>query len=170
MNIGLGAAVNRYVAFVTRRWPLLKNQQNLAGLIGIWQAYKNKKDALPLSVQIKNHYYNGDFTVALFTNIRYWATGRKIAPPASADDGFFDLCLIRACPLTSLLYLALLAKKGKHIKHKRVILNQSDYFRINSEKKFILQADGEIVKLDEKPLEIDHFELKVIPRALKILA
>lgn len=170
VNIGLGAAVNQYVASIIRRQPWLRNHQNLAGLVGIWLAYKNKENALPVSIKIKSQSYNGNFTIALLTNIRYWATGRKIAPLASPDDGLFDLCLIRTCPLSSLLYLALLAKKGKHIKHKNVILNQSDYFLINSEKKFVLQADGEIVKLGTLPFEIDHFELKVIPGALRITA
>ncbi len=170
VNIGLGAAVNQYAASIFRRWPWMKSYQNLAGLMAIRQAYKKKENALPLSVLVKNNYYCGHFSIALFTNIRYWATGRKIAPQASPDDGFFDLCLIRACSFASLLYLALLAKKGKHVKNEIVFLDQSDYFVINSEKKFLLQADGEIIKQGEKPLEIGHFELKVIPQALKIIA
>lgn len=170
VNIGLGAAVNQHVASLIRRRPLLRCHQNLAGLIGIWLAYKNKENALPLSVQTKGHYYTGNFAIALFTNIRYWATGRELAPMASPDDGFFDLCLIRTCSLTSLLYLALLAKRGRHLKHKNIILDQSNNFLIASERKFVLQADGEIVKRGDKPFEVDHFELKVIPRALKIIA
>jgi diacylglycerol kinase (ATP) len=170
VNIGLGATVNQYVASLIFRRPWLRRHQNLCGLLALSQAYKNKENSLPLAVETAKETYSGDFAIALFTNIRYWATGRKIAPLALPDDGLFDLCLIRACSLKSLLVLALLARKGRHARNRNILLSQSNYFRVRSEKKFYLQADGEMVKVSDSPLLIDYFDLKVIPRALEIIA
>jgi len=170
VNVGLGATVNQYVASLIFRRPWLRRHQNLSGLLALSQAYKNKETSLPLSVETAKETYTGDFAIALFTNIRYWATGRKIAPKARPDDGLFDLCLIRSCSLRSLLVLALLAQKGRHARHRNVLLSQSNHFKVRSERKFYLQADGEMVKVDDRPLIINQFDLKVIPGALEIIA
>jgi len=170
VNIGLGATVNQYVASLFFRRPWLRRHQNLSGLLALSQAYKNKENSLPLSVETAKESYTGDFAIALFTNIRYWATGRKIAPGARPDDGLFDLCLIRSCPLIFLIVLAFLARKGSHARHRKILLSQSNHFKVRSEKKFYLQADGEIVKVDDRPLIINQFDLKVIPGALEIIA
>lgn len=170
VNIGLGVYVNEYVARLIARQPFIRKWQNLAGLLAIISAYRKKQTLWPLSIETSNKNYSGLFMIALLTNLRYWASGRKIAPHASPEDGRFDLCLIKNCSPALFFFLAILASYGGHQNLKPFVSHQDNHFRIFGEKKFRLQADGEIIKIDGQPLEIDNFELTVLSRALKIMA
>ncbi|MCX7975006.1 MAG: diacylglycerol kinase family protein [Candidatus Aminicenantes bacterium] len=170
VNIGLGVIVNEYISKLISRRSWFRHRQNLAGLLAILSAYRKKQNLIPLSIETRNQFYSDYFTIALLTNLRYWATGRMIAPKASPEDGLFDLCLIKASSLGLFLYIALLASRGRHLNLAQVITTKDNWFRVSSEKKFRLQADGEIIKIGGKPFETDHFELQVLPRVLRIIA
>jgi len=170
VNIGLGVAVNEFVASLSSRQPIYGRWQSLAGLLGIIHAFRHRLNSVNLSIQTEKARYQGTFAVAVFSNLRFWATGCLIAPSATPDDGRFDLFLLQTGSLLSLLRVAYLAKKGKHIEDKMVARASASSFVVSSSQKFRLQADGEIVKLAGQPLELDHFELRVIPGGLKIIA
>lgn len=170
VNIGLGVYVNEAVAGFASRWPVFQRWQTLNGLIAILQSYLKKKEmSLSLSIQTEEKKYQGKFQVAVLSNLRYWATGRQIAPRARPDDGRFDLFLLRPVPFLSLLRIALRSQAGKHAGDNRVILDQAPYFKLIASQKFRLQADGEILRRGGQPVETDIFELKVIPRCLRII-
>lgn len=171
VNLGLGVKVNEDVASLACRWPVFQAWQTLSGLMAIIINYLKKKEMLlPLTVETRKKSYQGIFQVALLSNIRYWATGRKIVPQARPDDGQFDLFLLKPLPFFSLIKMALLSRSGKHFAANHVILDRADYFKLSSSRKFRVQADGEILKRGGQPMETDSLELKVVRRCLKIIS
>lgn len=171
VNLGLGVKVNEAVASLASRWRILQSRQTLSGLMAIIRSYLVKKEMLlPLTIQTPKKCYQGTFEVVVLSNIRYWATGRKIVPQARPDDGQFDLFLLKPVPFFSLVRIARLARSGKHAGDNRVILDQGDYFKLSSPRKFRVQADGEILKRNGQPLETESLELKVVRRCLRIIA
>jgi len=170
VNVGLGVAVNEFVASLSSRHRFFGRWQSLAGLLGVIHAFRRHLNLIPLSIQTEKARYQGMFAAAVFSNLRFWATGRLIAASATPDDGCFDLFLLPPISLFSLLRVAYLAQRGKNIEDKNVPRASASSFLVSSSQKFRLQADGEIVKRAGQPLELDHFQLKVIPRCLKIIA
>ena len=93
-------------------------------------------------------------------NGKYIGGGIPIAPPASVDDGLFDLVIVDAVPRWKIpFYLpGLMAGKvetfkvTKHIRCKSVKLNC---------KNMRLNADGEILNMNEVSFSVVHGPLKV---------
>ncbi len=168
-NIGLGAIVNQYIEKLSDRRPRLGRRQKIAGLFGIINAQRSGKIPLRLKIDSVEGRTEGEFAAAVFSNIRYWATGRLINPAARVDDGNLDACLIRACSLPRLIHLALLAKNGKHITAGEAVCLRSPVFTVRSEQQFTVQADGEIVGGWRTPAVFSEIQVRVIPRALKLI-
>ena len=164
-NIGLGVAVNKYVDGLARRRPWLARRQTLAGTLGITRAYRKQQVPLNLAIQSTEGTIKGSFIVAVFSNTRYWATGKLIAPQAHPDDGRLDVCVIEKCSFLRLARINSLAKTGRHGRAPEVRLLQSAEFTVSSPAGFNIQADGEIISLERgKPLLI-----QAKPRALRII-
>ncbi|MDH7512010.1 MAG: diacylglycerol kinase family protein [Clostridiales bacterium] len=168
-NIGLGALVNQYIEELSDRKPRLGKRQKIAGLFCILNAQRSGKVPLRLTIDSVEGRTEGEFAAAVFSNIRYWATGRLINPGARVDDGYLDACLIRACSLPRLLHLALLAKNGKHITATEAVFLRSPVFTIRSEQQFTVQADGEIVGGWRTPTVFSEIQVRAIPGALKLI-
>jgi diacylglycerol kinase (ATP) len=168
-NIGLGAAVNRYVARLAGRHPRLASRQLLAGFLGVREAYRQRR--VPISMRIDGGEAGraeGSFIAAVFANTPLWATGLRIAPAAKADDGQLDLCLVRACPFRRLLRIYSLARKGHHLARPEVSLRRANKFEVQLEGPAVIQTDGEILKVG-KDLGPQTITLRVLPAALDIL-
>jgi diacylglycerol kinase (ATP) len=148
VNIGLGVVVNRYVDELARRRPWLARRQTLAGTLGIIRAYRKQQVPLDLAIQSKEGTAKGSYVVAVFSNMRYWATGKLIAPQARPDDGRLDACLIGKCSFLRLARINGLANKGRHGTVPEVRLMQSAEFIVSSPEAFDIQADGEILSPD----------------------
>jgi diacylglycerol kinase family enzyme len=163
-NMGLGVAVNRYVDGLARRRPWLARRQTLAGTLGIMRAYRQRLIPLELAIRGQEGTAKGSYVVAIFSNTRYWATGKLIAPQARPDDGRLDACLIEKCSFLRLARINALAKQGRHGRAAEVRFLQSTGFTISAPSGFDIQADGEIVS----PEQGKEVRLEVWPRALHI--
>ncbi|MFB0564646.1 MAG: diacylglycerol kinase family protein [Candidatus Aminicenantaceae bacterium] len=168
-NIGLGVLVNKYVEEMIFRKPKVGKIQTLAGAFGIINTYSSQQIPLPLTIESERGKIDGNFVLALFNNIRYWATGKKATPHALPDDGLLDCCLIKECTLPHFAHIVFLSKKGKHASAEEVEIFQSKYFEISSGKEFEIQTDGEILESSGKPSQFKTVGFKVIPRALNII-
>lgn len=168
-NIGLGALVNRYIEELAERRPWLARRQIIAGLFGIINAQRSGKIPLRLMIESAEGKTEGEFVAGVFSNIRYWATGRLINPGARVDDGYLDACLIRDCSLPRLIRLALLAKKGRHVEAKEVVCLRSPVFSVRSKQGFAVQADGEIIGGWKIPSLFTGIQVRVMPRALTLI-
>ena len=164
-NMGLGVEVNRYLDDLARRRPWLARRQTLAGTLGIMRAYRKRRVPLELTIQSEEGTIKGSYVVAIFSNTRYWATGKLIAPQARPDDGRLDACLIGKCSFPRLARINALVKQGNHGRAGEVRFLQSKEFTVTSGMAFNIQADGQIISPDPAmPLRI-----QAKPRALRII-
>jgi diacylglycerol kinase (ATP) len=168
-NIGLGAFVNIRVAETALRKPWLAKRQTLAGILGIRMAYRSKNIPLPLKVDAEARRTEGDFVAAIFSNVRFWATGKIIAPEAVPDDGQLDACLIRDCSFLRLARISRLANAGRHAEADEVEIRRAPAFEVASDKPFEIQSDGEIIRTpDGRPL-FHKVTFSIVPRALNLI-
>lgn len=169
-NIGLGAYVNRFVADLAGRKPRLARRQLWAGILGVRKAYKSR--AIPLSFAMDSNAgrSEGDFIAAIFSNIRYWATGRIINPGARADDGLLDCCLIGDCRLTRLARIAALAGTGRHGSVRDVEFRRGAAFEISAGTPFAVQVDGEILRTSDGRSTFPKITIGVMPGGLNLIA
>ncbi len=170
-NIGLGAAVNRYVARLAERRRPLARRQTLAGILGILDAYRTKKVPVKLRIASPERTLEGPFVLAVFSNIRFWATGKILNPQAKPDDGRLDACLFEECTFARLVKLNSLVHKGRHGACPEVVLQQSASFEVASDTPFLIQTDGEML-LDlagREPLALKRVRFEVAPAALDII-
>ncbi len=164
-NIGLGATVNRYMEELARGKPWLARRQTLAGTIGIIKAYRERQVPIHLKVKSEKDTLEGDFISVIFSNVRYWATGKLIAPQARPDDGRLDVCLIEKCSFLRLVRINSLAKTGRHGRAPEVRLLQSAEFTVSSPAGFNIQADGEILPFDSA----SAVRIQAKPGALRLI-
>jgi diacylglycerol kinase family enzyme len=168
-NIGIGAFVNKYVADLSGRKLWLARRQTLAGILGIRQAYRSRRIPLRLKLTAEACHISGDYISIVFSNIKYWATGKIINPAALADDGRLDGCFVQHCSFPRLYRISSLASKGRHGKAREVKFYQAPQFEVAAESPFEIQSDGEIVKTAEGRTSFQNITVAVLPQALKII-
>ena len=168
-NVGLGVLVNKYVEDLAQRKPKVGKMQTFAGALGIIDSYSSRRIPVPLTIESEEGRVEGRFVVAVFNNMRYWATGKRVTPRALVDDGRLDCCLIKGCSLPRLARIVFLSTRGKHTRAKEVDTLQSNCFEVSSEKAFEIQADGEIIGGAKTPSQFNNIILKIVPQALDII-
>jgi diacylglycerol kinase (ATP) len=169
-SIGLAVLVNQFVERVVRSSPRLGKYQTLSGLRGGWQACRSVDMPLPLTVETEKKSVNGEFMLAVFNNIRYYAAGRMALPRARTDDGLLDAFLVKKCSFSRLAYIALFTAPAAYADKKEVVTLQAPEFRVNSEKPFAVQIDGEVLSAGSGPRQFHKLEFISVPRALKIIS
>jgi diacylglycerol kinase (ATP) len=169
-SIGLSVLINQYVEQVVRRSPRLGKYQTLSGIRGGWRACRSNEVPIGLDVQYENGRISGEFMLAVFNNIRYYAAGRKALPAARTDDGRLDAFLIRKCSFSRLAYLALLTPPAAYAEKKEAIILQAPRFMVRSAKPFTVQIDGEVLAEGSGPRSFRSLEFVSVPRALKIIS
>jgi len=168
-NIGLGAFVNRRVAEFAVQKPWLAKRQKLAGILGIRKAYRSRNIPLPLIIESEAGRAEGEFTAAVFSNIKFWATGKIINPSAVPDDGRLEACLIKNCSFLRLARISRLANTGKHVEAGEVEFHRAPCFEVSSEKPFEIQSDGEMVRSAEGRTEFSKITFSLIPKRLSLI-
>jgi len=168
-NMGLGAFVNRHVAEAARHKPWLAKRQTLAGLLGIRKAFRSKCIPLLIEVEAETFRDEGRFLAAIFSNIRFWATGKIINPQAAPDDGLLDACLIRDCSFLRLARISRLANSGRHAGAREVEIRRAPAFTVTSEKPFEIQSDGEMVRAAGGRPTFTRVTFGIVPRALNLI-
>ncbi len=167
-NIGLGAFVNRDVEssrFVKKRLP-----QVIQGIYSIIKNFKNKTVPLNLYIEFDSKKgYDSEWTIALFSNIKYWATGKLLLPDAITDDGYLDGFFLKKSSFSNLIRLGILASKGKHTKDKRILIERAKEYGVKSNIPFFIQVDGDIIGGWENPAMFNQVKIKNIPRKIEII-
>ncbi len=169
-SLGLGFWVNRYVEDLAGRRRPLARFQNLAGVLGVVRSYQTRKIPIPLRVESAHGVVEGAFVLAVFSNIRYWATGRLLNPRAKFDDGRLDACLIGDCSFFQLARIARLARSGSHVNANKISFLQDGEFVVSSKHPFEVQLDGEIIGGRHNPQAFRSLRFRAVPRALRIIA
>ncbi len=105
----------------------------------------------------------GQTLVALVANGRYYGGKLCIAPQASIDDGFLDLCLIRKRSIPELLILGARVAVRRHLSSKAFLKMQGHTFTLETSRRLPLQIDGDVT-------EATCVEVEIMPSALRVLA
>jgi diacylglycerol kinase (ATP) len=169
-SIGLAVLVNQYVEQVVKRSPRLGKFQTISGIRGGWQACRSAEVPLNLDVEFDKGRVSGEFMLAVFNNIRYYAAGKMTSPRARTDDGLLDAFLVKKCSFSRLAYITLLTPAAAFADKKEVITIQAPQFTVSSDKPFTIQIDGEVLSENARPRQFRNLEFASVPRALKIIS
>jgi diacylglycerol kinase (ATP) len=169
-SIGLAVLINQYVERVVRKSPRLGKYQTLSGLRGGWQACRSADMPLPLTVETEHERVSGEFMLAVFNNIRFYAAGRLAQPRARTDDGLLDAFLVKKCSFPRLAYIALFTPPGGYAEKKEAVTLQAPKFTVSSDKPFAVQIDGEVLSAGSEPRQFHKLDFISVPRALKIIS
>ncbi len=168
-SIGLAVLINQYVEGVGRRNPRLRRYQTLASLLGGWQACRSDKMPIHLEIEHEGGRLSGEFMLAVFNNIRYYAAGRRVLSKARTDDGRLDAFLIRKCSFSRLAYFSLLMPPNTYAKQEKVVILQAPCFAVRAGKPFTVQIDGEVLAQGGEPRSFRNLEFISVPKALKVV-
>jgi len=169
-SLGLAVLVNQYIEAVVKNSPRLGKLQTLAGLRGTWQALRSGEMPMRLRVEYPGGSLNGEFLLAVFNNIRYYAAGRMATPRARTDDGLLDAFLVKNCSYSRFVYIALLTRSKTYTKKKEALTLQAPRFKIYADKPFAVQVDGEVLCCASIPRQFSQIEIAAAPLALKIIS
>jgi diacylglycerol kinase (ATP) len=169
-SIGLAVLINQYVDQVLQRSPRLGKYQTLSGIRGGWRAIRSSEVPIGLEVEHEGGRVSGEFMLAVFNNIRYYAAGRKATPRARTDDGLLDAFLIRRCSFPRLAYLAFLTPPAAYAEKKEAIVLQAPRFLVRADRPFTVQIDGEVLGQGPAPRTFQSLEFASLPGALKVIS
>jgi YegS/Rv2252/BmrU family lipid kinase len=97
-------------------------------------------------------------------NGKFCGGGFKLAPRAKLDDGLIDISAIEDFPKLERLVRLPQARRGSHLKLRKVHYHQDRAVTISSKEKLIAHIDGEPYQLPT-----GAFEVTAVPRALRVL-
>jgi diacylglycerol kinase (ATP) len=113
----------------------------LTGLFCSFLGYRNKF----VSLKIGDKKENIRVLTLVVANGKYFGGGMQIAPKAEVDDNLLDVVIIGNISKIGLLKALPSVYKGTHLTHPLVRLEKATSIKIESKKKFLVQADGEIL-------------------------
>lgn len=106
--------------------------------------------------------FDSDLLLAAVGNGRSYGGGMPITPRAVADDGFFDVCLIKKVSFFVFATMLPLFLRGRHIGKKPVRYFRAKKLKFECSPDCLIQLDGEIMQ--GTPVD---FEL--VPSALRVI-
>jgi diacylglycerol kinase (ATP) len=95
-------------------------------------------------------------------NSQSYGGGMRIAPDASIDDGFFDLCVLGDASRMEFVLAFPRVFKGTHITHPKVTILRAKHVRIESEYPLPVLIDGDVVTRTPA-------EFKLVPKAIEVM-
>ncbi|MBR2615770.1 MAG: diacylglycerol kinase family lipid kinase [Clostridia bacterium] len=105
----------------------------------------------------------GNVTLAVLGNGKYYGGGFKATPLADISDGKMDLCTVPTLSRMEFLKYVGDYKKGEHLKTMpAVVYRTCRRLRLISDQPIVLQADGEI-------FEAKNPEIEVVPAAIRLV-
>jgi len=119
--------------------------------------YQNKDVELTYDGQTMRGRYNS----VIVCNGQYFGGGMWIGPKAAADDGVFDIVILK--DLNKLEFLANVPRvyKGTHLSHPKVATFQAKEAHVEARQRMYIQAEGELV--GEAPATV-----RILPGALNL--
>lgn len=154
--VGIDAEVANNVPLMKKKNVKVKNLYT-ASILYTFTHFKFKQ--IHFKSQEKDE--KGNFTILSICNGRYYGGGYNISPKASLEDKYFDVYYINKLRLPSIINLLLKLKKGKLEQDKRTNHFKTNNITVTSEEPIRFNVDGETI-------ENTKFEIKIIPKAIKI--
>lgn len=154
--VGIDAEVANNVPLMKKKNVKVKNLYT-ASILYTFTHFKFKQ--IHFKSQEKDE--KGNFTILSICNGRYYGGGYNVSPKASLEDNYFDVYYINKLRLPSIINLLLKLKKGKLEQDKRTNHFKTNNITVTSEEPIRFNVDGETI-------ENTKFEIKIIPKAIKI--
>lgn len=104
-------------------------------------------------------------TLIAIANGRCYGGAFVVAPNAALDDGRLELVVADAMSRLQVLGLVPKVMKGEHLDHPAVSHHRVRRVMVRSEEPLVVHADGEILSLDGREIEVE-----LLPAALQVLA
>jgi diacylglycerol kinase family enzyme len=98
-------------------------------------------------------------------NGRCYGGAFVVAPDAALDDGLLELVVADAMSRLGVLGLVPKVLKGSHLGHPAVSHHRVRRVAVRSEEPLVVHADGEILALDAREVEVE-----MLPAALSVFA
>lgn len=131
----------------------------LLGLLTTFLCYRNRE----ITLKVDGEVVSKKVCTVVMSNGKYGGGSMFIAPDADLTDGYFDVVTIDDISKPDLLWSLPRVYKGTHLTHPKVTMRQGQEIEIESAKRLLVQADGEL--LGETPARF-----RVIPSTLNVLA
>ncbi len=128
-----------------------------AGVIHYFLTYKPRY----MKVEVNGEIIEGHFTTVAASNACFYGNGYRISPNASIFDGSMEILLADRLDKINMAKVILSMKNAGHLKNPAVRVFNSKRVLISSDSPFKSNIDGE-------PLEAAHFELEVVPKAIRL--
>lgn len=84
-----------------------------------------------------------DIMLFLVSNTNSVGGFEKLAPDAKANDGYFDLLILKKANLAEFVRIASLALRGAHLQDKHIIYAKANHIKVSTDEKMQLNIDGE---------------------------
>lgn len=157
-GVGFDAAVNR-------RYNHLKEEGKRGKWLYLWSTLKAimRYNSTGVKVYVDDKLEVNDLVYSATIGIgKYNGGGMLQTPDAVADDGLFDLTVIRRMNPLQVLYNFKVLFNGRIYRLHSTSLNRGRTIRIESSPEIAIEVDGEA--LGESP-----FEFEVIDRAVRVV-
>ncbi len=159
LNIGFDALVaynmNKF------RWVPFANGAAKYNLAIIYTLFVGKN--YNLKVKTSNFEEEKSYTFCAFSNGKYYGGGIIPSPNAVANDGKLSACIVSSTNLFTKLLLLPKYKNTQHMDLNKAHIDDSIYyFIVDSNKKFPLSIDGEIIFTD-------HIKGTIVPGAINVV-
>lgn len=113
----------------------------LVGLVTTLFSYTNKD----VRVTFDNQQREGRFNSVVICNGQYFGGGMWIGPKAAADDGIFDIVILKDLNKLEFLINVPRVYKGTHLTHPKVESFQAREVHVEAKQNMFIQAEGELV-------------------------
>lgn len=167
-NWGLGVVVNRWVGKTLHTLPFLRPLQNFIGTLSIIFAHLLHRERVHLTIRADRETFSGNYSVALVSQIRHWASGLLFAPEAAYLKPGFQIVTIRRCGLVRLIKIILAAKHAGHLQFPEVESRIAKEVEVISGTAIAVQIDGDILRGDRGEIRERLFSLKKRKSALSL--
>ncbi len=105
--------------------------------------------------------HSGRFNSVIVCNGQYFGGGMWVGPRAAADDGLFDIVILKDLNKLEFLLNVPRVYKGTHLSHPKVESFQAREVHVEAKQRMFIQAEGELV--GEAPATF-----RIIPGALHL--
>lgn len=114
----------------------------------VWGAILTLKDFEPFALTLTLDDQPPKRVQAMFVSFANAATtggGMLIAPGATVDDGWLDICLVETVSKPTLLYQLSQVFKGRHVNHPAVTMLRAQTLTVDADPPQPLLIDGEVI-------------------------
>lgn len=127
---------------VNRGYPLLRGTAAyVAAVLQTLVTFRPVSTRIQLDDQMMEH----DAFLCSVANAQYYGGGMRIAPFAQVDDGWLDVCIVRAVPKLEFLRIFPRVFRGTHVTHPHFLIYRARQVSVESSPPVPVLVDGDVM-------------------------